>query len=308
MANTAQKIADKVASTARAAQNTTRSAVNLATGNPAAAAKNQLDNVVAQATGGITGTLGGGSPSVDGPGGIVGFVESVAAQIEAVRCQAYEYCNNDVQGEIIRGKSHDWKKDLIPLVGKNGEPQAGAEIAFHEGLHSFYKRTGIDKKGMYRGNYQDFKDAIAFHESTDDYGVVNKYGYMGRYQMGKLALIDAGFMDSNGNWTELAKNYGVSSRESFLNNKTAQDVAFDLLVKKELGYINNLGLDKYVGQKMNDIEITESGLVAAIHLVGIGDTKEALEIGDLSSKSDKNGTTAKEYMENFGGYNLNEIK
>ena len=103
IANTAQKIADKVASTTRAAQNTTRSAVNLATGNPAAAAKNQLDNVVAQATGGITGTLGGGNPSVNGLGGIAGFVESVAAQIEAVRCQAYEYCKDIVQEVISNG-------------------------------------------------------------------------------------------------------------------------------------------------------------------------------------------------------------
>ena len=98
--NTVKKIADKIESTVRTAQNTTRSAVNLATGNPAVAAKNQLDNVVAQATGGITGTLGGGSPSGNGPGGMTGFVESVVAQIEAVRCQAYEYCKNKEQERI----------------------------------------------------------------------------------------------------------------------------------------------------------------------------------------------------------------
>ena len=72
-------------------------------GNPAAAAKNQLDNVVAQATGGITGTLGGGNPSVNGPGEMTGFVESVAAQIGAVRCQAYEYCKDIVQEVISNG-------------------------------------------------------------------------------------------------------------------------------------------------------------------------------------------------------------
>ncbi len=120
--NTVKKIADKIESTVRTAQNTTRSAVNLATGNPAAAAKNQLDNVVAQAAGGITGTLGGGSPSVNGPGGMTGFVESVAAQIEAVRCQAYEYCKNDVQGEITRGKSPSilFRTDSEMLNGLHG--------------------------------------------------------------------------------------------------------------------------------------------------------------------------------------------
>jgi len=42
--------------------------------------------------------------------------------------------------------------------------------------------------------------------------------------------------------------------------------------------------------------------------VGIGDAKEALEIGNLISKADKNGMTAREYMETFGRYNLNEVK
>ena len=162
-------------------------------------------------------------------------MESAAAKIEVIRCQAYEYCKNPIQEDIVNSKYCDWKKHMMPLVGKNGEPQAGAEIAFNDRLSSFYKRSigiNVDKEQLYRGDYQDFKDAIAFRESTDDYGVVNEYGYMGRYQMGKLALIDAGFMDSNGNWTELAKNYGVSSKESFLNNKEAQDAAFDFLVKK----------------------------------------------------------------------------
>ena len=54
--------------------------------------------------------------------------------------------------------------------------------------------------------------------------------------------------------------------------------------------------------------ITESGLVAAMHLVGIGSLITALEMGDLTSEHDNNGTTAREYMDTFGGYDLDEIR
>ena len=60
---------------------------------------------------------------------------------------------------------------------------------------------------------------------------------MGRYQLGSLALIDAGFKDKERNWTKTAKEYGVSSDQDFLNNPATQDAAFDLLVKKQLSYI-----------------------------------------------------------------------
>lgn len=59
---------------------------------------------------------------------------------------------------------------------------------------------------------------------------------------------------------------------------------------------------------MNDILITESGLLAAAHLVGQGALMRALKRGDLYSEKDGNGTTAAEYMENYGGFNINEIK
>ena len=49
--------------------------------------------------------------------------------------------------------------------------------------------------------YDDFLDALGFRESTDNYALVNSYGYMGRYQMGGEALQEAGFKDAEGNWT-----------------------------------------------------------------------------------------------------------
>ena len=141
MANTAQKIADKVANTARAAQNTTRSAVNLATGNPAAAAKNQMDNLAAQAAGGITGTLGGGNSSVNNPGGMTGFVESVAAQIEAARCQAYERCKDIVQ-EVINNVGWDLVIVYAILGTKHNPLLTEQQIANAEYIYRYLRDRG----------------------------------------------------------------------------------------------------------------------------------------------------------------------
>ena len=81
-------------------------------------------------------------------------------------------------------------------------------------------------------------------ESSDNYSAKNKYGYLGRYQMGPSALQDAGFKDKNGNWTKLAKSYGVTSEKTFLNNKEAQNAAIILCHQKVWSYIRNYGLDK----------------------------------------------------------------
>ena len=150
--------------------------------------------------------------------------------------------------------------------------------------------------------YIDYLNALGMMESSDNYSAKNKYGYLGRYQMGSLALQDAGFMDSKGNWTATAKTYGVTSESTFLGNKTAQDVAITAFNKKQWGYIKYYGLDKYIGGLYCGVTVTASGLLAAVHLVGIGTILKALPSG-VSAK-DANGTTAAFYMQKFGGYDI----
>lgn len=55
---------------------------------------------------------------------------------------------------------------------------------------------------------------------------------------------------------------------------------------------------------MNGVVITESGLIAAAHLVRIGGIKRASESGDLDSQADGFNAKAKEYMELFGGFDV----
>lgn len=153
--------------------------------------------------------------------------------------------------------------------------------------------------------YDDFLDALGFRESTDNYALVNSYGYMGRYQMGGEALEEAGFKDAEGNWTELANSYGIYSSEDFLNCPEGQDYAIAAYHKVVCRYIRAYDLERYIGTTYCGVKVTRSGLLAGCHLVGIGSMKKALASGEPSY--DGYGTPASEYLELFGGYNIRKV-
>jgi len=166
-----------------------------------------------------------------------------------------------------------------------------------------------------KGDYKDFREAIGKRESGGRYNPYppNPFGYIGKYQFGEAALQDLGYYKGDstpkkndwiGEWT--GKN-GIYSKDDFLKNPKVQDKAADewfaLLWKR----IQRLGLDKYVGQTVDGIEITESGLIAAAHLKGVGALKKFLE-GKLKNTKDGFGTDIREYLSEFGGYDISPIK
>ena len=152
--------------------------------------------------------------------------------------------------------------------------------------------------------YNDYLDALGARESSDNYSS-KKGQYLGRYQMGSSALQDAGFQDSSGNWTTLANSYGVYGPNDFLNSPQAQDVAITNFNMKQCDYIKYYGLDSYIDSEYCGVKVTQSGLLAACHLVGIGTMIKALNDG--VAVWDGNGTHASEYMDMFGGYDISEV-
>jgi len=137
-----------------------------------------------------------------------------------------------------------------------------------------------------KSDYELFLDAMGHQESGNRYNVVNRYGYMGKYQFGKSTL----------------KTLKIKvTRQEFLNDTFLQEYA----MHKHLLY-NKKRLDKYInkyeGQIVNDILVTESGLLAAAHLCGAGSVKKWFRTGKIAE--DGNGVTITSYMKRFGGYNL----
>lgn len=159
------------------------------------------------------------------------------------------------------------------------------------------------------GAYADFLQSLANRESSGNDHSVNQYGYAGLYQMGESALIDAGYYrrdgtkanDWLGGWT--GKD-GVNSLNDFLDNPATQTQAITGYHDALWDQITARGLDNKVGQTYQGVTITQSGLIAAAHLIGAGGLRSCLNGG---SCTDANNTTALSYMGKFGGFDVASI-
>lgn len=153
------------------------------------------------------------------------------------------------------------------------------------------------------GPCTNYLNLLGQRESSNNYAAVNQFGYLGRYQMGAAALIDAGYAsqgstNSNIMWT--GRN-GVNSTQAFLSNHQAQDDAITRYNQVQMGYINNLGLNSYVGQTINGQVITQSGLLAGAHNLGVGNLQTYLQSGGQTIPVDGNGNPITNYIGLFGG-------
>lgn len=135
-----------------------------------------------------------------------------------------------------------------------------------------------------------FKEALAFKESQGKYYKVNTLGYMGKYQFGKETL----------------KTIGIHDSLAFLRNPKLQEKAFVALLAKNKWELRD-EIKKYSGKIIGGVKITESGILAAAHLGGVGSVKRFLCSNGEKKCRDDYGTSIKSYMKMFGGYETSAI-
>lgn len=138
--------------------------------------------------------------------------------------------------------------------------------------------------------YLGFKDALAFKESRGNYFSVNDFGYLGKYQFG----------------IETLELIGIYTPNQFLYNPELQEKAFMANASRNK-WILRKDIDRFVGKKINGIEITESGILAAAHLAGPGSVKKYLRSFGRNRFSDAYGTSISYYMNRFSGYDTSVV-
>lgn len=134
--------------------------------------------------------------------------------------------------------------------------------------------------------HEEFLDAIGFRESGNRYDIVNKYGYMGKYQFGKSTLKGLGFK---------------VTREEFIQSPLLQEKAMHKLLLHNRKKLHKF-IEEYDGKVVNGVVITESGVLAAAHLAGAGNVRRFFNHG--KDFKDGFGTTLTSYLREFKGYNL----
>ncbi len=139
-------------------------------------------------------------------------------------------------------------------------------------------------------SFLGFSYDLGFSESSGNYRAVNRLGYLGKYQFGRSTL----------NWV------GIYNTSRFLNSPLLQEKAFEALISKNKWVLRDY-IDEFVGQTINGVKISESGLVAAAHLGGAGNVIKFLDSKGETVFRDANHVPITRYMKRFVDYDLSQI-
>jgi len=133
----------------------------------------------------------------------------------------------------------------------------------------------------------ELMDAIGRLESNGRYDVVNRFGFMGKYQFSARTLKHLG--------------YNVT-REHFLNSPQLQDSAMVQYLKDNYTNLEH-HIMEYGYTTHNGIYLTPSSILAGAHFAGANGMKKFLE--NNIGTTDSNGMTIAKYMQRFTNYELN---
>ena len=138
-----------------------------------------------------------------------------------------------------------------------------------------------------RKDHESFLRKIGHVESGNRYSIVNRWGYMGKYQFGieTLRALDI-----------------KASKKEFLSSPILQEKAMAKLLAENKKSLRRY-IRKYDKKVVHGVYVTESGILAAAHLGGAGNVQNWFKHGE--DFKDGNGTPITRYMKIFSGYNLN---
>lgn len=134
---------------------------------------------------------------------------------------------------------------------------------------------------------------LALRESGNDWKSINKWGYFSKYQFHTTTLETLGIYGIN------TKNF---RKNPYIFPESQQEIAVKLLLKYNKRRLKSYY--KYIGCTINNIYITESGLLAASHLVGAGRVIKFLESEGDYDYSDALGTKLTDYLNEFKNYQI----
>lgn len=139
-------------------------------------------------------------------------------------------------------------------------------------------------------SFTGFKEALAYRESRGQYKLVNSFGYMGKYQFGTSAL----------------RAIGISNTRAFLNSREMQEEAFKALLAKNKFLLRD-EIERFEGEVIAGIEVTESGILAAAHLLGAGSVKKFFRNNGEVYIRDGYGTSLRSYLKDFAHFDTSSI-
>jgi len=153
---------------------------------------------------------------------------------------------------------------------------------------------------------KDYFKKLAFKESSNTWDTVRYVTkrnkripvYVGKYQFGNMAFKD---IKSDVRVKDFVNDPSIWTSEQ-------QDLDLIKLLNNNKHYLrkkNNFkGYKHYIGTTINGVDMTESGILTAAHLVGNRGVKRFLKSNGKVDPVDGNGTKCSHYMDEFKNYQL----
>lgn len=200
---------------------------------------------------------------------------------------------------------------------ESGQKNVGVVVNVKEKILELIKmENGIELVAEYldeiksnNPEYVHFLELLAMREAGGSYTKHNDGSqYLGMYQIGNETFQQIKFKDENNKWTDLAGLFGVNEDNDFLESEIAQEVAILFALRWDYQIILKNQDDLYMGETIEGVTVTNSGLIAAGHLIGCNKLHDAF-IGKIawSEAIDGNKMNALVYMEEMGGLDLSGI-
>lgn len=191
--------------------------------------------------------------------------------------------NSYLYGEILN------KNREIDVFSKN---KAHVPFVKYENMLVLIPKTEemLEVSPILKHDFIAFKEALGYRESLNKYDRVNDFGYFGKYQFGELAMIELGITDPY----------------KFIDSPKIQEKAFVYLCS-----INKYKLRRYLyrydNKVLGGIKLTQSGMLAAAHLLGPGAVIKFIKSDGTDIHSDALGTKITEYLTMFSDYDMSII-
>ena len=134
---------------------------------------------------------------------------------------------------------------------------------------------------------------LGYRESGNNWLAINLIGCFGEWQFAESTLKILGYRKIT--LKKFKSDPNIFPREM-------QVQALKGLIKLNMHYLRKY--EHFIGDTINDVVITKSGIIAASHLGGARTVMSFLDSGGKINRKDVLGTSVYSYMKRFSGYDL----
>lgn len=162
---------------------------------------------------------------------------------------------------------------------------------------------------------EEFLEMNSDIESNGDWYVANRFGYLGKYQLGRQALEDVGYekkwinkLMASHKLVFVKGDDGKVRKEYTFNKKLFPPHKQEEAIRKYLDKMENHYLkehiEEYVGREIDGVKITKAGILSA-SFFGYTKVKAFLNSMGKTNKKDGNGYSIKRRLEVFENCDIN---